>query len=324
VEAEVLREAGHRVDFFDLPKPGAGWRWPFKALPAIVRAVLYLPLVLRLRRGGYDWVHVHFVSQGVIGLATGRPFFVHVHGSDLRRPPAWSPIQAINARVLRGAVGIFYVTPELRPLLVEHEAKSRWLPNPISPTYLEVPPHDGPIRRLLLFLRLDSVKGPERVFAVAGELAEMADLTAIRGGPLAAGYERRWGTKVRFIDPLPASEVLGLLEGFDCVIGQMELGVPGLSELESMAAGRAVLMRLDADLFGDDPPPVVATDGGADLVAKLGRLIADPAEAARRAIAGREWVRRHHGFAAHLAILESAYRESGLSREGSRPAGGGR
>ncbi len=74
LEAELLRGAGVGVDFHPLPLLGAAWRRPFKLLVTPVRLVLYVPVILRLRRRAYDLIHVHFVSQGFVGLLAGRPF----------------------------------------------------------------------------------------------------------------------------------------------------------------------------------------------------------------------------------------------------------
>lgn len=282
-------------------------------LPVLLRLFLYLPLIVRLRRGGYDWLHVHFISQGVVGLAAGRPFFIHAHGADLHLNPRLGFLRALNQRVLDRATGIFHVTPELRPLLGRQAARSRWLPNPISDSYFADGSSGRPVRRALIFLRLDPIKAPERIFEVAGPLAEIVELTAVRMGTRAAEYEARWGDQVQFIDRVPPAAVKDLLAGFDLVIGQMGLGVLGLSELEAMAGGRVVVMNLEAGLYEGEPPPVVATEGGADLVAKVRLLAADTEEMGRRVESGREWVRRHHSFAAHLALLELAYRETGLS-----------
>jgi hypothetical protein len=283
----------------------------------MLRLFLYLPLIVRLRRGGYDWLHVHFVSQGVVGLAAGRPFFIHAHGSDLRLNPRLGLLRVLNRRVLDRAIGIFHVTPELRPLLGRHASRSRWLPNPISDRYFADGGTGRLVRKALIFVRLDPIKAPERIFDVTGPLAEIVELTAIRWGVLAAEYEARWGDEVHFIERVPPATVKDLLAGFDLVIGQMGVGVLGLSELEAMAGGLVVVMNLEAGLYEGEPPPVLATEGGVDLVAKVRLLVADPAEIGRRVEAGREWVRRHHSFASHLALLETAYRETGLRARGS-------
>src|SRR5438128_11443199 len=84
-ETALLREAGYDVEFFDLPTLGASWPPLAKAITMPFRLAAYLPIIVKLRRGSYDFLHIHFVSQGVVGLAVGKPYFIHAHGSDLHR-----------------------------------------------------------------------------------------------------------------------------------------------------------------------------------------------------------------------------------------------
>src|SRR5712691_4625960 len=83
IQAQLLREAGHEVDRISLPQIGASWSWPAKAITIPLRLLAYLPAVSRLRRGRYDVIHIHWLTQGIVGLLVGAPFFVQAHGSDL-------------------------------------------------------------------------------------------------------------------------------------------------------------------------------------------------------------------------------------------------
>src|SRR5712691_6521474 len=113
LEVAGLRRVGWEVDFYDLPKPGATWPVWAKALALPMRLAMYLPVVLRLRRGRYDLVHVHFVSQGIVGAASGRPFFLHAHGSDLHLNMRNALMRWWSRAWMNRARGIFYVTPNL-------------------------------------------------------------------------------------------------------------------------------------------------------------------------------------------------------------------
>jgi glycosyltransferase involved in cell wall biosynthesis len=93
----------------------------------------------------------------------------------------------------------------------------------------------------------------------------------------------------------------------------MNAGSLGLSELEAMAAGRPVITGIDGSLYPEDPPPVIAAHDADGIVAAVERLKNDEKELARLSRDGREWVRRNHGFARHLHLLESAYFGSAAS-----------
>lgn len=307
LEAEALRQAGWQADFFDLPKPGARWpRWAkFLVLP--YRLALYVPVVWRLRRGGYDLVHVHFVSQGVVGALSGRPYFLHAHGSDLHLNFASPLMKRWSERWMRGARRIFYVTPNLAEFLAPFKAKSRLLPNPIELARFQDIPAPERIDAVLIFMRLLEVKGPEVAFAGAAEVAEMFSLTAIDAGPLASELKQRYGDRVDFIAPVAHDEIPALLGRHQAVIGQMRQGVPGLSELEAMAAGRVVLMALDARLYPTSPPPVVSVRSAPEIAQRLRELHDDEAGIGRLSKAGRAWVEANHSLHAHAEALIRAY-----------------
>jgi glycosyltransferase involved in cell wall biosynthesis len=309
-EARALRGSGWDADFFDVAKPAARWpRWA-KPLTAPLRFAVALPLILRLRRGGYDIVHVHFVSQGYIGALSGRPFVLHAHGSDLHRNLQNSLYRAWTRLWMRRARAIFYVTPNLRPFLGDFAAKSRLVPNPVDTERFASIPPPAVVARVLVFMRLEPVKGAEAVFAGVDGIARVVEVAAMAWGPLASSLKQTYGGRVTFIETVPHDAVPSLLSRFDAVIGQMLQGVPGLSELEAMASGRLVLMRLDASLYPQDLPPVVSVADAGEIVPALERLRNDPAEVARISRAGRDWVEAHHSLGAHVDALKAAYLEA--------------
>ena len=309
LEATGLRQAGWEVDFYDLPKPGGGWPFWAKLLALPYRLVMYLPVIFRLRRDRYDVVHVHFVSQGVVGAASGRPYFLHAHGSDLHLNFANPLLRWWTRLWMRRARKIFYVTPNLAPFLTDFKDKAVMLPNPVDTQKFASIPASTRIATVLIFMRLQPIKGAQAVFAAAADIAKVVPLTAIEWGPLAAEFKHRYSDQVAFISPVPNDGVPDLLSRFDAVIGQMEQGVPGLSELEAMAAGRVVVMRLDASLFPTDPPPVVNVASGDEIAPMLKTLKDDSDEVSRLATAGRSWVERNHGLAGHVARLSEEYQQ---------------
>ena len=310
VQAEILRRAGHDVDHLRLPDFGGRWPWFAKALTVPLRFLLYVPTVLRLRRGHYDVIHIHWVSRGVIGLMAGLPFFVQAHGSEVHKGVNTPGLFSLNRRVLEKARVIFYVTPNLVPFLQRFHDKLFYLPNPINVRmFADAPRAPDAVRRAVIFMRLDPVKGAEKVFPAAERLASMGiELTALAWGPLAAEYQERYGRFVRFVPPVPHDEVGSFLEGFDLVVGQMEQGALGLSEVEAMAAGRPLITGIDRSLYyAGDKPPVVSSRDADELVDQFEALRDDAKRLANLSREGREWVRRNHGYERHLELLESAY-----------------
>lgn len=291
-----------------LPGFGAAWGWPAKGVSIPVRLAAYLPVVNRLRRGRYDVVHIHWLAQGVIGPLLGRPFFVQAHGSDLHlnlRNPVY---RRVTKWVLDRARLVFYVTPNLREHMRGYEAKLRYLPNPVDVD--EIAPDVTPpsrVARVLVFTRLDPVKGVDQIFPAAAELSKAVELTALDWGPLARHYVSRYGGSVRFVPPVPHADIGAFLQRFDLVIGQMHQGILSLMEIEALAAGRPLITAVDWTLYEDDRPPVVRASGPQEVISAVEDLLSKPERLASLSREGRDWVRRNHSPARHLQVLEAGY-----------------
>ena len=305
--AALLRNGGYDVDFVNPSKTGGDWPQPLKWLALPVRLARYVPLLVRIRCGRYDVIHIHFLSHGLIGVAGGRDFFVHAHGYVAYLQLSSRVEGPLNRLVLRHAKKVFYVTSDLEPFLADFAAKAQLLPNPVADQFLAPAQPPSSISKILIYLRLDPIKGVEEIFDAAPRLAELVSLDAIATGSLLGKLQIEYGRVVHFRPPVHHSEARSLLEGFDAVIGQMRLGALGLSELEALAMGRVVLMRLNRKFYPGDPPPVVEVNGADDLVSEVKRLQSSPDEVRRLSRAGTEWVRRHHSGAAFVRALRAAY-----------------
>jgi glycosyltransferase involved in cell wall biosynthesis len=307
VQAKLLRDAGHEVDQIALSQAGAAWSWPAKAFAIPFRLAAYLPTVSRLRRGRYDVVHIHWLAHGVAGVLSGRPFFVQAHGSDLHlnlRNPVY---RWVTRSVLKRATLVFYVTPNLREYLTGFESKLRYLPNPVDADSLAPKAFPTELKRALIFTRLDPIKGVDRIFPAVERLSQTLEVTALDWGPLAGAYSHSYSRWVRFVPPVAHDEVGPFLQQFDVVIGQMRQGILSLSEIEALAAGRPVITGVDWTLYEEDPPPVIAANGAEGIIQAVEQLRADPSLFSTMAHTGPEWVRRNHGLAHHLELLEASY-----------------
>ena len=326
VQAELLRSAGHDVDQIALPTFGAAWRWPAKAVALPVRLAAYLPTIMRLRRAKYDVIHIHWLSHGIVGVLAGRSFFAQAHGSDLHQNSSQAVYRRVNQSVLKHAEKIFYVTPNLRGYLKDVEFKSVYLPNPVDmgDVRQEVAA-PSQVARVLIFTRLDPIKGVERIFPAVERMSQAVEVTAFDWGPLARDYARRYSRWVNFVKPITHSAIAEFLAGFDVVIGQMRQGSLGLMEIEALAAGRPVITGIEWALYPEDPPPVIAASSDEALIGALERLRGAPQRLAELSRKSRQWAVRNHSFSHHLELLEAAYFGSGgqelaIKRPDSGPA----
>lgn len=308
VQAELLRSAGHEVDQVALPVVGASWGWPAKGFALPLRLVAYLPTARRLRRGRYDVIHVHWLTHGIVAVMARRPFFVQAHGSDLHLNLNNWTYRRVTESVLKHAKTIFYVTPNLRQYLEAYSDKLVLLPNPVEMRGIaQAGPAPTSVTKVMIFTRLDPVKGVDRIFPAVERLAGSVELTALDWGPLARDYVRRYRDSVRFVKPMPHSEIGAFLRQFDVVIGQMRQGILSLMEIEALGAGRPLITAVDWTLYPDDPPPVISASGPDAIVEAVESLRVDTAELERLSQEGREWAMRNHSYAHHLHLLEAAY-----------------
>jgi glycosyltransferase involved in cell wall biosynthesis len=308
IQADLLRGAGHEVDQFALPVVGASWRWPGKAFALPIRLASYLPAAGRLRRGRYDVIHIHWLTHGIVGVMAGRPFYAQAHGSDLHMNLKNPVYRRITNTVLDRAKKVFYVTPNLPAFLERYSEKLLYLPNPVEIQGIERPvPPPTELSKVVIFTRLDPVKGVDSIFPAVERLSKMVEVTALDWGPLAREYRRKYGAWVRFAKPIPHDDVGTFLRQFDVVIGQMRQGILSLMEIEALSAGRPLITAVDWSLYPVDPPPVIAASGGDAIVAAVEKLHGNPSELARLSREGRDWAVRNHGYAHHLQLLESAY-----------------
>jgi glycosyltransferase involved in cell wall biosynthesis len=307
-EAEMRLMAGSRfkIDYYPLPGLGASRRRLIRTLAAPLRLVSYLPTVRALRIGGYDCLHVHWVSQGVAALFVGRPFIIHAHGSDLHQNFKWLISRAVSRYVLRRASRIIYVTPNLAAYLSEYKDKAVLVGNPIDePGRFAAPLTD--VKRILIFTRLDPIKGVDIIFSTIEQMSPRYKVTALAWGPLAEDYQLRYGQSVTFVEPVPHDRVFEFLSGYDAVIGQMHQGILSLSELEVMSMGLPLITAVDPDLYAADPPPVLRARNGDEILKILAHLSESPASVHWLVGQARDWVRRHHSPSEHRRALEEIY-----------------
>lgn len=307
-EAEVRLMAGSRfkIDYYPLPAFAASRRRLMRMLAAPLRLLSYLPTVRALRVGRYDCLHVHWVSQGVVALAVGRPFVIHAHGSDLHQNFKWILARTVSRHVLRKASRIIYVTPNLATYLAEYKDKTVLVGNPVDePKRFAVPLTE--LTNVLIFARLDPIKGVDIIFSTIEQLSRRYQVTALAWGPLAKDYQLRYSETVTFVKPVPHERIFEFLSGYDAVIGQMHQGILGLSELEVMSMGLPLITAVDPNLYEADPPPVLLARNSDEILRIVAQLSESPASVHSLLAQARDWVRRHHSPIEHRRALEEIY-----------------
>lgn len=255
------------------------------------------------RRSGAPIVHVHYATAAFGYLGARIPLVVHAHGSDVR---ATSSIDRwMLGRVWRAAGARLVATPDLR----RYVPGSIYLPNPVDLGLFEQAGATDPDLDVFVFAALTDVKGADRLVQAVERLrAQRSDVTvsALDGWPYSEAMRAAGATMVPRLAP---SDVPAFIARHRVVLGQQLLGVLGVSELQAMASGRAVVTHLgpDAD-YGGAAPPVVEAHEPDEIASAALALLGEPLTAVERGRAGATWVRAHHDRSAVAKRLVEIYR----------------
>ena len=315
--AAALRMRGHEVDLLCPSLPGAGLPPLGKVLVSPLRILDWLKLALRVRRGHYDAVHIHYAYLGIVGLIARVPYVLHCHGDDVRDVDRriWAPLIRL---AIRRASHVYYSTPDLREPLLKIRADAEFLPNPIDidsfhPRQL---PEDA--EDILIGCALSENKGVGHILGACEILAKrrpQARIDAFSGG--AASSRLNQLPNVLLLLHQPRGKLPALMARHRVIIGQVHQGAVGMVELEALACGRPVISWFTYDTAYDQPPPFVRASNAAEIADAAIRLLEDPAEAARVGTAGRAWVVANHSAAIVAERIERLAIENAV--DGIRP-----
>jgi len=266
----------------------------------------------QVKANTYDIVHIHFAYLGWLGIIGRYPYFLHCHGSDVRRGLR-DPVRSWPIRQsLKHAQAVFFATPDLAPVVQQIRPNALFLPNPINidQFHPRSEPENDPLKVLII-----STLYPVKKVSVAFEgvrqyLARYpkVQITAIDYGPERKLYHGEPG--VFFSTPVPYEMMPALINSHDIIIGQFGIGSLGMAELESMACGKPVICHFEHGDWYPEPPPVFSTDQPAQVAEYLGALTEDRLLRRERGEQGRDWVQQHHGYIAIARQLEQVYGNS--------------
>jgi glycosyltransferase involved in cell wall biosynthesis len=303
--AVALRKRGHEVDLLYPKLHGANLPPLGKIAVSPLRALDWLRLAWRVRRGHYDAVHIHYGYLGIVGLLARVPYVLHCHGDDVRDASrrVWAPLIRL---VIRRANHVYYSTPDLREPLQKIRPDVEFLPNPIDVETFRVEPLPEDADPLFVACALNENKGVGHLLEAFRILASNCPevlIHALAGGSRTAEAEAM--PNVLLLMHQPRQKLPGLLARHRVILGQVYQGAVGMVELEAMACGRPVVSWFTYQDAYPGPAPFVQAHLGSEIAAAVARLLDDPAECARIGAVGRAWVERNHSAAAMAERVEA-------------------
>lgn len=316
--ARSMTELGHQASLVEPRRLRRRLHYPWKVASLPFRAAGILATGASLRRGHFDVVHVHFARLGMLGPMSGRPYTLHVHGTDIRgvRPDSWWGRE--TAPFLRQARLVYYSTPDLRPWVEAFRADAIFLPNPIETDRFRPLAPDDPARAvrrdLLVGTRLSPIKGLATIVEVLRLLAierpEMTITIVDQGEGVAAALAAA-GPNATVVPRISRTELPDVMRQHRLALGQFRLGIVSNFELEALASGVPVIMRFDPTEVYATPPPLVAAASAEEAAACIGELLDDEEERDELARLASAWVDAHHGAKAVAVRVIDDYRRTG-------------
>lgn len=312
---EGLSSLGHDATLFPLNLVGGKLPTWSKALLLPWRGQEMRSLNREIRRGDFDVVHIHFAYLGWAGILGKYPYFLHCHGTDVRRNLNTWYQRPFIVRSLEEAQRVFFSTPDLAEHVLPVRPDAVWVPNPVGTEFFE--PGDpsngdeGRRPRVLFISSLSRIKGVERAFQVIKLLNEQvpdAEMCVMGFGDRLHHYENWSGITV--LPRVAHADMPALIRKCDVVVGQLRLGIVSMSEAEAMACGRPVVGEFHYPETYSEQPPILTGETPEELAAHVVHLLDDTEERRELGRRSREWVMKHHDCRRVAHILESYYLEA--------------
>ena len=239
--AEALRQRGHEVERVVLQ---AGARGPVSTPRAY--AGLTRQARAAVARHRPDVVYAHFlVPTGLVAIATGIPYVITAHGTDVRNIRRSPVVAALTKPVLRRAAAVICVSAYVAQLLSAPEGvrvevidcgvdTERLRSAPRAPAARGVGP------RFLFVGSLTPRKNLQRLLQAFATLGE-GTLTIVGGGPLEERLRATAPVGTRFLGRLPEEGVADEIAKADVVCLPSLEEPQGQAMLEALARGRPVV-----------------------------------------------------------------------------------
>jgi glycosyltransferase involved in cell wall biosynthesis len=238
---DALRARGHDIDSAVLH---AGARGPVSTPRAY--AGLAREARAAVARHRPDVVYAHFlVPTGLVAIATGIPYVITAHGSDVRNMRKSPVVAALTKPVLRRAAAVICVSSYVKSLLSAPDDVSvevidcgvdteRLKPVP------RAKPNAGNGPRFLFIGSLTRRKNLDRLLAAFAQLGG-GTLTIVGGGPLEERLRATAPVGTRFAGRLSSDGVAAEIAKADVVCLPSLEEPQGQAMLEALARGRPVV-----------------------------------------------------------------------------------
>lgn len=291
----------------------SGLSWEMWRLPEVrgrniaQKSRIRLADIGRFARVGHrsDVLHIHYGLFGYYARAARRPYVLHLHGSDVRVNLRQPGTRALVTQSISRAARVVYSTPDLRDDILRIRPDAEWLPAPVAEPSGKRPKREA---NLVVFgSRWEPFKGSEQLVAAATALRTAlpeARLVGLDWG-VDAGLARSAG--VELLKPLSHNGFRTLLGAASVLVGQIDSGSLGVTEIEALLAETPVVARFDLQNDYGDSPPIWFAQSSVQIVEAVTRVLRSPNSRPARVTQGHLWAATHHSPDRIVRRLEKMY-----------------
>lgn len=292
-------------------------KWVRQPLNFILKFLEIFRFKRFLNKHQFDIIHIHFGSFAYLALFNKVPYYLHIHGTDIREYIRRPILGFIIQQGLLRAEKVFFTTPDLESLILPYRMDAIFFPNPIDTDFFKpsgnldnVVNHD-----IFVISKIDKYKGVKEflksIDLLWDEYADTKVLTFGFGNALEEArefFEKHSGrTELKVIGAVSHKNMIKLINGSKLILGQLGTGILTCSELEAMACGKPVVCNFAFSGKYQNDPPIVFAKNSLEAKEKLVLLLADPSLAEATGKAGRVWINDYHKKETVAEMLISFY-----------------
>ena len=270
----------------------------------------------------FDILHINYGLFGFVAFETEVPKILHCHGSDIR--PGRNLKSRVANLVTRSSIPavdrVWYANTDLLPYFEGVEVPHRYMPNPVAADFFESPGPQSEPARVLFAIPLTYLKGADiaveamRILTGRALPAEIATFSYPVLRTESDHLSERIPREVIRLPWTPHREMPRLLRRASVVVGRLRLGSLGITELETMACGRPLIVQQRGSVKGLDgyyasDPPVISCSTALEVADAVQQCLTDDSFAREVGNKSRRWAEEYHSPSVVADLYATEYRQ---------------
>ena len=272
-----------------------------------------------LRKEKFDIVHVHYGSFAYLAFINRVPYFLHIHGTDVRTYIHWPILGNIIRHGINKARVVFYTTPDLKALVNPFRQDATFFPNSINTEIFKPIVGKNLTCDLTIFNinKLDRFKGVDQVLRGIELLWEQAPHVRVIMFEFGNATEEareflekyRDNSRLSLISRVSHEKMVSLINETSLILGSMGTGILTCSELEAMACAKPVICKFKYSDMYPTPPPIYNAESPEEIRDHILHILNNPEQARQIGIEARQWIMKYYDNRIIAQKLLEIYRD---------------